>query len=52
MMTDSPMFRVASMGWWRCAAAVLAASVLCAPVAHTQDVTEPSLKAAFIYNFA
>jgi len=52
MMTDSAIFRVTSMRWWRCAAAVLTASVLGAPSAHTQDVTEPSLKAAFIYNFA
>lgn len=46
------MLRVASMRWWRCTAAVLAASLLHAPPAHTQDVTEPSLKAAFIYSFA
>jgi hypothetical protein len=38
---------------WRCrAAAVLAGIALCSAVGKTQDVTEPSLKAAFIYNFA
>ena len=36
----------------RCAAAVVAALLLCASVGGAQDVTEPSLKAAFIYNFA
>jgi hypothetical protein len=36
----------------RCAGALLAALMLCAAIGHAQDVTEPSLKAAFIYNFA
>ena len=36
----------------RRAAAILAACLLCAPAGRAQDVTEPSLKAAFIYNFA
>jgi len=36
----------------RCAIAALALVVLSAPPAWTQDVTEPSLKAAFVYNFA
>jgi hypothetical protein len=52
VILDPAMFRTPSMRWWRCTVAVLAAFVLCAPAAHTQDVTEPSLKAAFIYNFA
>ena len=33
-------------------AALGVALLLCASTARTQDVTEPSLKAAFIYNFA
>jgi hypothetical protein len=36
----------------RCAGALLAALMLCAAIGRAQDVTEPSLKAAFIYNFA
>jgi hypothetical protein len=36
----------------RCAAAVAAALLLCTSIGGAQDVTEPSLKAAFIYNFA
>jgi hypothetical protein len=36
----------------RCVASVFAALLLCASIGHGQDVTEPSLKAAFIYNFA
>jgi hypothetical protein len=36
----------------RCAGALLAACLLCAATGRAQDVTEPSLKAAFIYNFA
>jgi hypothetical protein len=36
----------------RCAAAVVAVSVCWAAAGRAQDVTEPSLKAAFIYNFA
>ena len=34
------------------ARAAFALSLLCAAAAGAQDVTEPSLKAAFIYNFA
>jgi hypothetical protein len=52
MMPAPAMLRVASMRRWRRRAAVLAASLLCVPAAHAQDVTEASLKAAFIYNFA
>lgn len=40
------------MRWRRDAGAALAALVLCTSVGRAQDVTEPSLKAAFIYNFA
>ena len=36
----------------RCASAVVAALLLCTSIGDAQDVTEPSLKAAFIYNFA
>jgi hypothetical protein len=35
-----------------CAGAVLAAFLLCVSTGRAQDVTEPSLKAALIYNFA
>jgi len=52
MMPGPAMLRIASIRGWRCRAAVLAASLLCVLSAHAQDVTEPSLKAAFIYNFA
>ena len=38
--------------WRRVAGAALAAWLLCASPAQTQNVTEPSLKAAFVYNFA
>jgi hypothetical protein len=40
------------MRWRRCAAALLAASLLGIPAARAQDVPESSLKAAYIYNFA
>jgi hypothetical protein len=40
------------MRWRRTAAAVVAAIALSGVVGRAQDVTEPSLKAAFIYNFA
>jgi hypothetical protein len=36
----------------RRAAAIVVACLLRASIGHAQDVTEPSLKAAFIYNFA
>ena len=37
----------------RCGAgAVFLVCLLCASAVHAQDVTEPSLKAAFVYNFA
>jgi YfiR/HmsC-like len=36
----------------RQAASALAAFLLCAPAARAQDVTAPSLKAAFVYNVA
>jgi hypothetical protein len=36
----------------RRAAAIVAAILLCTSVARAQDVSEPSLKAAFIFNFA
>jgi hypothetical protein len=38
--------------WRRRAAAIFAALLLCTLAARAQDVSEPSLKAAFIYNFA
>jgi hypothetical protein len=44
--------RRASNEWRRCAGAVLAAVALAGSFARAQDVTEPSLKAAFVYNFA
>jgi hypothetical protein len=38
---------------WHCGVvAALTVVALCSSIAHAQDVTEPSLKAAFIYNFA
>jgi hypothetical protein len=37
---------------WRRGAGAILACLLCASTALTQDVTEPSLKAAFVYNFA
>jgi uncharacterized protein DUF4154 len=40
------------VSWRRGAGAALAVSLLCASTAQTQNVTEPSLKAAFVYNFA
>jgi hypothetical protein len=47
------MSRRASIGRRRRAGAVMAAIALCsAAIGRAQDVTEPSLKAAFIYNFA
>jgi YfiR/HmsC-like len=46
------MSRTASARGRRCAGAVLAAVLLCPSTAPAQDVTEPSLKAAFIYTFA
>jgi hypothetical protein len=51
MMTACPL--AASRLWRPCAAAaIIAAGLLCATASRAQDVTEPSLKAAFIYNFA
>jgi uncharacterized protein DUF4154 len=44
--------RLARVSWRRGAGAALAACLLCASTAQTQDVTELSLKAAFVYNFA
>ena len=44
--------RTAAIEWRRGGVAVLTAILCCTPVARAQDVTEPSLKAAFIYNFA
>jgi hypothetical protein len=47
------MFRIGRVTGRRCAAAVVvAAFMLCASAGGAQDVTESSLKAAFIYNFA
>jgi hypothetical protein len=45
-----PPFAASRCG--RCARAVLIACLLGGSTAHSQDVTEPSLKAAFVYNFA
>jgi uncharacterized protein DUF4154 len=45
-------FTSSSTGTRRWRVAVAAAVVLSASVARAQDVTEPSLKAAFVYNFA
>jgi hypothetical protein len=39
-------------GWRRLSAALLAAIVAGASISHAQDVTETSLRAAFIYNIA
>jgi hypothetical protein len=50
-MTAATTTRIASRRGWRCACAVLA-FMLCAGTGRAQDVTESSLKAAFIYNFA
>ncbi len=47
-----PLARPPRRCGWRCTIAALALVVLGAPPAWTQDVTEPSLKAAFVYNFA
>ena len=41
-----------SLGRLSVLAAVVPVLLLCAPTARTQDVTEPALKAAFIYTFA
>jgi hypothetical protein len=38
--------------WLHGAGAAFAVCALCASTARAQDVTEPSLKAAFVYNFA
>jgi hypothetical protein len=46
------LFRNVPVRWRRGLAAAVAAIALCGSVANPQDVTEPSLKAAFIYNFA
>jgi hypothetical protein len=46
------LFRNVPVRWRRAAAAAVAALALSGATALAQDVTEPSLKAAFIYNFA
>jgi uncharacterized protein DUF4154 len=46
------LFRNVPVRWRRGVAAAVAALALCASTARAQDVTEPSLKAAFIFNFA
>jgi hypothetical protein len=46
------MSRTACARGRRCAGAVLTAFLLCASTGGAQDVTESSLKAAMIYNFA
>jgi hypothetical protein len=47
------MFRIASEpGRRSVVAVVLAALLLCTSTVHSQNVTEASLKAAFVYNFA
>jgi hypothetical protein len=46
------LLRVALGCWRRHAIATLAVVVLCGSTARAQDVTEPSLTAAFLYNFA
>jgi hypothetical protein len=43
---------VPRVSWRGAAGALLFVCLLCASTASAQDVTEPSLKAAFIYNFA
>ena len=48
----SPTLRTTRVHRGQCAAAVVAALLLCTSIGGAQDVTEPSLKAAFIYNFA
>jgi YfiR/HmsC-like len=47
-----PMSRIASKHRRRCAGAVLGAILLWTSTGRAQDVTEASLKAAFIYSFA
>jgi hypothetical protein len=52
-VTERPdLSRRASVRWRRGLGAALAVAVVCSAVGRAQDVTEPSLKAAFIYNFA
>ena len=52
MTCRPPPSRTVARDWRREGVAVLTAVLLCTLVARAQDVTEPSLKAAFIYNFA
>jgi hypothetical protein len=46
------MYRIAPGGGRRLAGAVFSVVLLCTSAGRAQDVTESSLKAAFVYNFA
>jgi YfiR/HmsC-like len=52
MAWDPATSRTGRLARRRGAGAILAAFMLCASTGGAQDVTEPALKAAFIYNFA
>ena len=52
MCGNSERLRLPRMHWRGGAGAGVFLCLLCALAAHAQDVTEPSLKAAFVYNFA
>lgn len=41
-----------AQGWWSCASAALAVCLFGASAPRAQEVTEPALKAAFVYNVA
>jgi uncharacterized protein DUF4154 len=51
-MTSESFAAICFLRRRRQAASALAAFLLCAPAARAQDVTAPSLKAAFVYNVA
>jgi hypothetical protein len=51
-MGNPAMSRTDSVHVRRCGAAILATLLLCTSPGRAQNVTEPSLKAAFIYSFA
>jgi YfiR/HmsC-like len=52
VIRDLAMSPAARRYGWRYAGAAFAALMLCVSTGRAQDVTEPSLKAAFIYTFA
>jgi hypothetical protein len=49
---NSEQSRTSLVRWRRSAGAAVAVCLLAASTARSQNVTEPSLKAAFVYNFA